>query len=48
MPPYREYLISCAKDYLRRGMLIEEDGHIRLTRQGINISNIIMSDLMHV
>lgn len=47
-PPYRQYLISCAKDYLRRGMLIEEDGHIRLTRQGINISNIIMSDLMHV
>lgn len=46
--PYRKYLMDCAKDYLLRGLLIEENGHIHLSRQGISISNIIMSDLMHV
>ena len=46
--PYRQYLMTCAKDYLRRGLLIAADGHLKLSRQGINISNTIMSDLMHV
>lgn len=46
--PYRQYLLTCAKDYLRRGLLIAADGHLKLSRQGINISNTIMSDLMHV
>lgn len=45
---YKEYLLQNAEDYIRRGMLILRDGHISLSREGINISNMIMSDLMYV
>lgn len=45
---HRDYLLQAARDYLCRGLLIMDGGHIRLSREGINISNTIMSDLMLV
>lgn len=45
---HREYLLRNAEDYIRRGLLILRDGHVSLSREGINISNMIMSDLMYV
>ena len=37
-----------AKDYIQRGLMAVNDHHLHLTREGINISNRIMSDLMDV
>ena len=45
---HRNFLLENAKDYIRRGLLVHEDNHIHLSREGINISNEIMSDLMDV
>ncbi len=45
---HRNYLLSNAQSYIKRHLL-RQDGHqLSLTRQGINISNTIMSDLMDV
>lgn len=45
---HRTYLLTNAKDYIDRQLLCVEGHHLSLTRQGINISNTIMSDLMDV
>ena len=45
---HRDFLLENAKQYVDRGFLALEDGHLRLTREGINVSNSIMSDLMDV
>ncbi len=45
---HRDFLLENAKPYVDRGFLALEDGHLRLTREGINVSNRIMSDLMDV
>lgn len=45
---HRGYLLSNAKDYIERKLLRIDGHHLSLTRQGINISNTIMSDLMDV
>ena len=47
-PPYRSYLLTQAQPYLDKQMLAITGHHIHLTRQGILLSNTIMSDLMHV
>ena len=44
----RDYLLQNSETYIHRGLLAEEDGRLYLTRQGITISNSIMSDLMMV
>ena len=45
---HRRYLLKNAEDYIRRALLAIENNHLHLTREGINISNRIMSDLMDV
>lgn len=45
---HRAFLIDSAKTFVDRGLLTVENGHLRLTREGIYISNSIMSDLMDV
>lgn len=45
---HRTYLLQSAKNYIDRGLLILDNNRLHLSRQGINISNQIMSDLMDV
>lgn len=45
---HRSYLLKNAEDYLERGLMALDNNHLHLTREGINISNRIMSDLMDV
>lgn len=45
---YKDYLLNSALEHISRGMLVVDNGHLRLTRKGIYISNTIMSDLMMV
>ncbi len=42
------YLLNAARTYLSRGLLVREGNYVRLTREGIPISNMIMSDMMKV
>lgn len=45
---HRAFLLANAKAFVDSGLLVLENGHLRLTREGINVSNRIMSDLMDV
>lgn len=45
---HRAFLLANAKAFVDSGLLALENGHLRLTREGINVSNRIMSDLMDV
>ena len=45
---YRKFLLNNASSYISQGKLVVENEHLKLTQQGINISNTIMSDLMKV
>ena len=45
---HRTYLLKNSEDYVNRKLLAIKNNHLRLTREGINISNRIMSDLMDV
>ena len=44
----RKYLLLSASKYLDEGLLFHEQGRLHLTRQGIYLSDTIMSDLMWV
>lgn len=45
---HRAFLLDNARSYVDSGLLAVENGHLHLTREGINVSNRIMSDLMDV
>ena len=45
---YRTYLVHLAKPLQQQGLLIEADGWLQLTREGIYVSDSVMSDLMKV
>ena len=45
---YRTYLMRLATPLLQQGLLKEDNGHLHLTRNGIYVSDSIMSDLMKV
>lgn len=45
---HRNYLLKNAESYIQQGFMLIENGRIRLTRDGIHISDRIMSDLMFV
>lgn len=47
-PPYREYLLSQAGKQIERGTLAIDDGRIHLTRSGLFVSDLVMSELMKV
>ena len=44
----RQYLLSQAHPHLERRLITMEDNHLRLTRQGLFVSDMVMSDLMMV
>lgn len=44
----RQYLLSQARPHLERRLITMEDNHLRLTRQGLFVSDMVMSDLMMV
>lgn len=45
---HRAFLLRNASGYIDRQLLRIDGHHLSLTRQGINISSTIMSDLMYV
>ena len=45
---FKEHLLKNAQSYLSKEQLVIEDGYLRLTQQGIFISDLIISDLMIV
>ena len=45
---YRTYLMRLAQPSIEQGLLKEDDGWLRLTRNGIYVSDSVMSDLMKV
>ena len=45
---YHNYLINAATRYLDDGLLQIEDHHLRLTRRGLFVSDMVMADLMMV
>ena len=45
---YRTYLIRLAKPFQQQGLVKEDNGKLHLTRNGIYVSDSIMSDLMKV
>lgn len=47
-PKYRRYILVQAEKWIEQGKLILEDGSLHLTRAGLYISDMIMSDLMYV
>jgi oxygen-independent coproporphyrinogen-3 oxidase len=44
----KEYLLPLTKKYLDEGLLVLTDNHLRLSREGLFVSDMIMSDLMRV
>ena len=47
-PEYRGYALCCAKNDIANGLLEIVDSHLRLTRQGLFVSDMVMSNLMRV
>lgn len=47
-PEYRDYALRCAKNDIANGLLEIVDSHLRLTRQGLFVSDMVMSNLMRV
>lgn len=47
-PHYRDYLQRNAQKYITDGLLTVEDNHLRLSRRGLFVSDMIMADLMSV
>ena len=45
---HQNYLLKNAEDYVKRGLMALDNNCLRLTREGINVSNRIMSSLMDV
>lgn len=45
---HRQFILNSAATYINKGMLEIKNGRMRLTRSGIVVSNMIMSDLMDV
>lgn len=43
-----QYLLDMARPHIRRGLMSLNDGRLALTREGLYVSDDIMSDLMHV
>ena len=43
-----EYCLQCARPFVRSGQLIQANGFLRLSMEGILVSNLVMSELMRV
>lgn len=46
--PYNIYILRYARKAINKGLLEFEDNHLRLTRQGLFVSDDVMSDLIYV
>lgn len=46
--PYRTYLLHAASRSLQHGLLTIENGHLHLTREGLFVSDDVMSDLIYL
>lgn len=46
--PYREYALENGKKSIEGGLLAVEDNHIRLTRKGLFVSDMVMSELIKI
>ena len=44
----RAFCLKLAKPFISQGLLTSEGSHLRLTRQGIFVCDMIMSELMRV
>lgn len=42
------YCLSASRSYVESGLLVVESGRMRLTRSGLYVSDMVMSDLMKV
>lgn len=47
-PKYKIYALTCAEGSIGRGLLEVVDNHLRLTKEGIFVSDDIMSDLIKI
>lgn len=47
-PYFVRFCLKAAECYIKDGLLINTDNHLRLTRKGLFVSDMIMSDLMYV
>lgn len=47
-PKYRKYATENAQESISNGLLVIADNHLRLTRKGLFVSDMVMSDLMKV
>lgn len=47
-PQDTSYLLPLANKYLEQGLLTRSDNHLRLTHQGLFVSDMVISDLMRV
>ena len=47
-PRHRRYLLASADRYLKDGLMEQANGHLRLTRRGLFVSDMVMADLMMV
>ncbi len=47
-PRHRRYLLDNARRFLDSGLLISEHNHIRLSREGLFVSDMVMSELIYV
>ena len=45
---YRNYALRCADKHIKAGLLKHEGGRLHLTRRGLFVSDMVMSDLMMV
>ncbi len=43
-----EYCLQCARPFVRDGQLVQANGFLRLSVEGILVSNLVMSELMRV
>ena len=47
-PSFRQYALQCADIHIKNGLLKHTDNHLQLTRDGLFVSDMIMSDLIKI
>lgn len=47
-PSFRQYALQCADIHIKNGLLKHTDNHLQLTREGLFVSDMIMSDLIKI
>ena len=47
-PTFRQYALQCADIHIKNGLLKHTDNRLQLTREGLFVSDMIMSDLIKI